>query len=89
MIPEMAKIFSTVFIAELGDKTQIAVLGFAASGKPLYTFIAASLALITITAIGATIGAVAGKILPQRTVQISAGIIFIIIGALYIFKALR
>ena len=88
MISEIFKIFLAVFIAELGDKTQLAVLGFAASGKPALTFIGASAALVIITAIGVVAGAGIGKIVPQKTVQIVAGALFIIIGVVYIWKGI-
>ena len=49
--------FSTIFIAELGDKTQIATLMLSAeSGNPLIVFIGSSLALISSSIVGVLIG---------------------------------
>ncbi|MCD6594319.1 TMEM165/GDT1 family protein [bacterium] len=89
MLTQFFKIFIAVFLAELGDKTQLAVLGFAASVKPGIVFAAASTALVVITAIGAIVGATAGKFVPQKIVNISAGILFVAIGALYIIKGFK
>ena len=89
MMAQFFKIFIAVFLAELGDKTQFAVLGFASSTKPGIVFVAASSALIVITAIGAVVGAVAGKFIPQKIVNISAGILFVAIGILYIIKGFK
>ncbi len=88
MIANILKIFGAIFVAELGDKTQFAVLGFAASGKPVATFIGASAALVVITAIGAIVGAAMGKFIPQKIVQTAAGALFIVIGIVYLWKGL-
>ena len=49
--------FTTIFIAELGDKTQIATLMLSAeSGKPLIVFLGSSLALISSSVVGVLIG---------------------------------
>ena len=56
--------FTTIFIAELGDKTQIATLMLSAeSGKPLIVFLGSSLALVSSSIVGVLIG----KWLSQRT----------------------
>ncbi|RKZ35056.1 UPF0016 family protein [bacterium] len=89
MWKEFIKIFIAVFIAELGDKTQLAVLGFASTVNPKMVFLSASLALVSITAMGAAAGFALGKFIPQKTVQIIAGALFIIIGILYIWKGFK
>ena len=49
--------FTTIFIAELGDKTQIATLMLSAeSGKPIIVFLGSSLALISSSVVGVLIG---------------------------------
>ena len=49
--------FTTIFIAELGDKTQIATLMLSAeSGKPIIVFLGSSLALISSSLVGVLIG---------------------------------
>ena len=89
MLTQFFKIFSAVLLAELGDKTQFAVFGFASSTKPGIVFAAASSALVVITAIGAIVGAEIGKLIPQKIVNISAGILFVAIGTIYIIKGLK
>tara|TARA_B100000886_G_scaffold123090_1_gene82926 strand:- start:33 stop:359 length:327 start_codon:yes stop_codon:yes gene_type:complete len=60
--------FTTIFIAELGDKTQIATLMLSAeSGKPLLVFIGSSFALISSSVVGVLIGKwLSKKISPSK-----------------------
>ena len=60
--------FTTIFIAELGDKTQIATLMLSAeSGRPVIVFIGSSLALISSSVVGVLIGKwLSNKISPNR-----------------------
>ena len=60
--------FTTIFIAELGDKTQIATLMLSAeSGKPLVVFLGSSLALISSSVVGVLIGKwLSKKISPSK-----------------------
>ena len=60
--------FTTIFIAELGDKTQIATLMLSAeSGKPIIVFIGSSLALISSSLVGVLIGKwLSNKISPSK-----------------------
>ena len=60
--------FTTIFIAELGDKTQIATLMLSAeSGKPAIVFIGSSLALISSSVVGVLIGKwISQKISPSK-----------------------
>tara|TARA_B100001250_G_scaffold236732_2_gene203331 strand:- start:2632 stop:2979 length:348 start_codon:yes stop_codon:yes gene_type:complete len=73
--------FSTIFLAELGDKTQLATLILSAqSGRPLIIFTSAALALISTSLLGVLIGRWIAKNLPrQRFTQIS-GIIMLSLG---------
>ncbi|MCD6531583.1 TMEM165/GDT1 family protein [bacterium] len=89
MTGELIKIFITVFLAELGDKTQLAVLGFASTTKPWVVFVGASAALVAITALGSVAGAVVGKVVSPKVINISAGVLFIILGVMYILKGIR
>tara|TARA_B100001029_G_C14977587_1_gene404027 strand:+ start:359 stop:685 length:327 start_codon:yes stop_codon:yes gene_type:complete len=60
--------FTTIFIAELGDKTQIATLMLSAeSGKPATVFIGSSIALISSSLVGVLIGKwLSNKIAPSK-----------------------
>jgi putative Ca2+/H+ antiporter (TMEM165/GDT1 family) len=84
-----ATVFGTVFLAELGDKTQLATLLFASRGAAaLWTiFIAASLALVLTSAIGVAAGALVSQYVSTRYLSYAAGIGFIAIGAWTIYRA--
>lgn len=75
--------FGIIFLAEMGDKTQIAAMTMAAEKKrPWEVFIAASLALAAVSAIGVIVGAGLGQYLPLLWIKRVAGSAFIIIGIL-------
>lgn len=80
---QLLPIFLTVFLAELGDKTQLATLLFAADGKvsPIAVFIAAAGALIVSTAIAVILGTFAERYLAMLPLKLLAGIGFIAIGS--------
>ena len=81
-------IFVTVFLAELGDKTQVATMIFATDQQqsPWLVFIAASLALIASTAIAVLLGTFAAKYLEMIPLKLIAGIGFIAIGGFTVFE---
>ena len=72
--------FTTIFIAELGDKTQIATLMLSAeSGKPIIVFIGSSLALISSSLVGVLIGKwLSNKISPNRFAFFTGSLMIII-----------
>jgi putative Ca2+/H+ antiporter (TMEM165/GDT1 family) len=82
--------FVSVFLAELGDKTQLATIGFAASGKsPWMVFFGSAVALILTSFLGVMVGAGLQKVLPIRTIHVISGILFIGIGLLLIIRNIR
>ena len=75
--------FGVIFLAEMGDKTQIAAMTMAAERKrPWEVFIAASLALVAVSAIGVVVGNTLGQYLPLAWIKRVAGAAFIVIGVL-------
>jgi len=75
--------FGIIFLAELGDKTQIAAMTMAAQKKrPWEVFIGAALALTAVSAIGVVVGSVLGQYLPVDWIKRVAGAAFIVIGVL-------
>jgi putative Ca2+/H+ antiporter (TMEM165/GDT1 family) len=75
--------FGIIFLAELGDKTQIAAMTMAAEKKrPWEVFIGAAVALATVSAIGVVIGSTLGQYLPVEWIKRVAGAAFIVIGVL-------
>ena len=82
--------FTTVFLAELGDKTQVATLLLTAqSGEPVVVFIGASLALIMSSLVGVLLGQWIAKKMPAERFNYMAGILMIGIGLLLVIQALR
>ena len=73
--------FTTIFIAELGDKTQIATLMLSAeSGKPIIVFLGSSLALISSSVVGVLIGKwLSQKISPSKF-ALFTGVLMILIS---------
>jgi len=78
----LAAIFLTVFLAELGDKTQLATVLFAAEGRqsPLAVFLVAALALVASTALAVAAGTLAERYLTVVPLKLIAGLGFIAIG---------
>ena len=80
--------FGTLLLAELGDKTQLAVFTLAAGNrKPWPVFIGASAALIVVTFLGAFLGGTITKFIPPDTLQLIAGLLFVAIGAYTVYEA--
>jgi putative Ca2+/H+ antiporter (TMEM165/GDT1 family) len=84
-----ATVFGTVFLAELGDKTQLATVLFASKGAvSLWTiFFAASAALVLTSAVGVAAGAVVSQYLNPKYLSYAAGIGFIAIGVWTLVQA--
>ena len=82
-------IFAAVFIAELGDKTQLATMLFAADKEvsKVMVFAAASAALVVASAIGVLAGSLLSAYIDQRVLSYSAGTGFILIGAFTLYQA--
>jgi putative Ca2+/H+ antiporter (TMEM165/GDT1 family) len=75
-------VFATVFLAEIGDKTQLATMLFAAEGKTSkwVIFAGSALALALAAGIGVLVGAQIERFISPRTLKIVAGTGFIAIG---------
>jgi putative Ca2+/H+ antiporter (TMEM165/GDT1 family) len=75
--------FGALFLAEMGDKTQLAAITLAAQTRsPLSVFLGASLALVLVSLIGVAVGSALGQYLPARLLHKIAAIAFILIGVL-------
>ena len=73
--------FTTVFVAELGDKTQLATLLLSAqSGSPVLVFIGAALALIASSLVGVLVGQWLAKTLPPERIEFMAGVLMVALG---------
>ena len=81
--------FSTIFLAELGDKTQIATLILSAqSGRPLIIFFGAALALISTSLLGVIIGRWIANNLPRQRFTLVSGIIMLSLGIYLVIQGI-
>lgn len=81
--------FITLFLAELGDKTQLAVITMSANTESkLSVFVGASLALIAVTALGVLAGGVLTQFVPTEWLQRIVAVAFIVIGVLMLLGKL-
>lgn len=82
-------VFGTIFLAELGDKTQLATLLFASRPESnlVAVFVAASLALVATTAIGVLAGAAISNLIQPKHLNYLAGAGFILIGIWTLWRA--
>ncbi|GMU63290.1 MAG: hypothetical protein AMXMBFR34_50530 [Myxococcaceae bacterium] len=77
----VATTFAAVFLAELGDKTQLATLSFSAAGTSrLSVFVGAAAALVATTAIAVLAGEALTRWISPRALQRLAGVSFVVIG---------
>ena len=73
--------FFTVFLAEMGDKTQLTTITLSSTtNKPLAVFIGSSIALILATLLGALAGGSIANLIPEFMLKLLSGIVFLIIG---------
>ncbi|HEX4079426.1 MAG TPA: TMEM165/GDT1 family protein [Rhizomicrobium sp.] len=79
---ELLAMFVTIFVAELGDKTQLATLLFASERKisPLLVFGAAAAALVTGTAFAVLVGTAGSRYVQGVPLKLVAGLGFVAIG---------
>lgn len=83
MLKAILYTFFLVFIAELGDKTQLATMLLSAkSNSVMPVFIGASLALVCSSIIGVFAGTYLSKCVPPHYIQNTAGVLFLVMGVL-------
>ena len=82
--------FTTIFIAELGDKTQIATLMLSAeSGKPIIVFVGSSLALISSSVVGVLLGKWLSKKISPSKFALFTGALMIIISVFLAYDTFK
>ncbi|MCX7903629.1 MAG: TMEM165/GDT1 family protein [Caloramator sp.] len=87
MLKIILSTFIVVFLAELGDKTQLATMLLSAkSASKLSVFIGASLALICTTIIGVLCGSFIEKHIPKNLLNIISAVVFILIGVFMLIQ---
>ncbi len=79
--------FGVVFLAELGDKTQIATMNFAAKGYPVVSvFTGSALALVLSALLGTLFGAAFTRLVSPAVLSKVSGALFVVIGVLILTK---
>jgi putative Ca2+/H+ antiporter (TMEM165/GDT1 family) len=82
--------FLMIFLAELGDKTQLSTFAFASQSKsPLSVFLGASLALVLSSLIGVALGGLIGRFVPERVMKVLAAVVFLGFGVSTLVEAIR
>ena len=82
--------FITVFLAEMGDKTQLTTITLSSTtNKPLAVFIGSSIALILATLLGALAGGSIANLIPGFLLKQLSGIVFLIIGINLLAQSLK
>jgi putative Ca2+/H+ antiporter (TMEM165/GDT1 family) len=85
----MATTFGLVFLAEMGDKTQLAAMTIAAqTRKPWAVLIGAAAALVCVSAIGVAVGGLLSNYLPLEWIKRVSAVAFIVIGVLILLGKL-
>lgn len=80
-LPLLLSTFTTVFLAELGDKTQLATVAISGnSNRPLAVFLGSASALVLASLIGAMTGGSIAAVIPSNLLQLFAALGFLVIG---------
>ena len=83
----LASTFGAIFVAELGDKTQLATLSMAANARARWAVFAGSaLALVATSAIAVLAGSAVTRVIPAHWLRRIAGAVFIALGVLYLVR---
>ena len=84
----LASTFLVVFLAELGDKTQLATLGLAAGSESrISVFVGAAFALVAASAIAVLLGQAVGSLVPELWLRRGAGLLFLVLGVVFLVAA--
>ena len=80
-----APTFMAIFLAEIGDKTQLATLSLVAGGSSRWVVFAGSaLALVTASALAVVVGEALSRAIPSIWLKRGAGALFIVLGILFL-----
>ena len=81
--------FLTLFLAELGDKTQLAIITMSSkTDSKVAVFIGASLALVLVSLLGVVVGGVLSQYVPTEWLQRVVAVAFIVVGVLMLLGKL-
>jgi putative Ca2+/H+ antiporter (TMEM165/GDT1 family) len=77
-----ASTFAAIFLAELGDKTQLATLSLASSGTRWVVFAGSAAALVASSALAVLGGEALARLVPPVWIKRGAGALFLVLGAM-------
>ena len=78
--------FGSIFLAELGDKTQLATFCFAVESQSKWSvFFGSATALVLTSALGCLLGSVVSRFIPANHMNLGAGVLFVVLGLWMIF----
>jgi putative Ca2+/H+ antiporter (TMEM165/GDT1 family) len=84
----LASTFATVFLAELGDKTQLAIVSISGtSNRPGAVFAGSAAALVLASLVGAAAGGSLSSLIPTDALQLAASVGFLILGTRLILRS--
>ncbi len=87
-LPLLASTFLTVFVAELGDKTQLTIVTISGtSSNSLAVFLGSAGALVLASLLGALAGGSLSSLIPADALQLAASLGFLVIGLRLILRA--
>ena len=73
--------FGLIFLAELGDKTQLAIFAFAAESKSrLAVFLGSACALLLTSLLAVVFGSAVSRLIPPNYIKLGAGALFVLLG---------
>jgi putative Ca2+/H+ antiporter (TMEM165/GDT1 family) len=76
MMPQFFQIMLTVFLAEMGDKTQLMMIAMAARYKLHHIFLGAALAIAALNALAVGVGSLVSSLVPAWAIKLAAGLAF-------------
>jgi len=77
----LATTFGMIFLAELGDKTQLATLAFASNSKsPVAVFLGSAGALVLTSLLAVVLGSMVSRLVPSNYIKFGAGGLFVLLG---------
>jgi putative Ca2+/H+ antiporter (TMEM165/GDT1 family) len=79
-VADVLTAFAVVFLAELGDKTQLVALTLAGRYPAAKVLLALGVAIVALQTLSVTVGALVGELVPERAVAVAAGLLFIGFG---------
>ena len=88
MFALLASTFVTVFLAELGDKTQLAIVSISGtSSRPGAVFAGSAVAMVLASLVGAAAGGSLSSVIPTDALQLAASVGFLVIGTRLILSS--